>query len=373
VLAAGLFIRTLSNIHSIDLGFKRENILLFRVDARRAGYKDAALARFYAGLTERIRGVPGVVAAGLSDLPLASGYWNDTGLEIPGAPALASGKKREFSPVSVDEAFLGTLQIPVVLGRSLESRDMASPRVAVITERLAKVYFPGENPVGRRIGVDGGMPDIEIVGVARTSRYNSVKEDETPPVAYLPYTQDPKGLNQVFFEVRTAGDPLALANTMRQIVHDANPTVPVSNLTTQAAQIDQTIGQERMFASLCGCFAALALAIACVGLYGTMAYMVARRTSEIGIRVAMGAPRGGIVWMVLREAIGVAAVGLAIGLAVAWQTAHVVASFLYGVKPNDPLATIGSALVLLAAAILAGYAPAWRASRIDPMVALRHE
>jgi predicted lysophospholipase L1 biosynthesis ABC-type transport system permease subunit len=243
----------------------------------------------------------------------------------------------------------------------------------VVTDAFAKKYFPDESPLGHRMGVDDGIPDIEIVGVAQTSRYNSLKETETPPVAYLPYTQDLPGLGQVFFELRTSGDPLALASTVRQIVHDTSPVVPVSGVTTQDALIEQTIVQERTFAGLCTCFAILALLIACVGLYGTMAYMVARRTSEIGIRVALGAGKGRIVWMVLREVIVVAAIGLAIGLLVAWQTAHFVAALLYGVKPNDPLAMIGSAAALITAALLAGYAPAWRASRIDPMVALRHE
>ena len=151
------------------------------------------------------------------------------------------------------------------------------------------------------------------------------------------------------------------------------PRFRFPQITTQAATIDQTISQERTFANLCSCFALLALLIACVGLYGTMAYTVARRTGEIGIRMALGAERRGIVWMVLREVLVLAAVGLAIGLTVAWETAHFVAMFLFGMKPTDPLALAVSVAVLCAAAIAAGYAPAWRASRIDPMVALRHE
>ena len=177
----------------------------------------------------------------------------------------------------------------------------------------------------------------------------------------------------MYFEVRTAGAPLALANTVRQIVQELGPRVPVFNVTTQSAQIDQTIGQERTFAELCTCFAALALMIACVGLYGTMAYAVARRTSEIGIRMALGAERHRIIWMVLREVFALSAAGLAIGLAVAWATLKFVESFLFGMKHNDPVSIGVSALVLIAAASLAGFAPAWKASRIDPMAALRHE
>ncbi len=244
----------------------------------------------------------------------------------------------------------------------------------MVTEKFAKTYFENENPIGRQIGFGGEMrpADIEIIGVARTTRYNSLTEDP-PPVVYMPYTRSLPSLRQVFFELRTAGDPLALVNTVRQIVHQASAGVPVSNVKTQAAQIDQTISQERTFAELCTCFAILALTIACVGLYGTMAYAVARRTHEIGIRMALGAERRKIVWMVMREVLALAAVGLGIGMAAAWGTTHFVASILFGVKPNDPVAISISIAVLVAAAIMAAFTPASRASRIDPTSALRHE
>ena len=275
----------------------------------------------------------------------------------------------------VDPEFLPTMQIPVLLGRGLEERDLASPRVAVVTEAFAKKFFPNENPVGRRIGL--GKPDrpadIEIVGVARASLYNSVKEKETPPLAYVPYTQDLAGLNRVFFELRAAGDPLALVPAVRRIVHEASPNVSVAEVKTQEAQIDQMISEERTFAQLCSGFAALALAIACVGLYGTMAYTVARRTSEIGIRMALGAMRGRIVWMVLREVLAVAGVGVVAGLGAAWGTTRFVESYLFGLKQHDPVVLAGAVLVLVAAAGVAGFAPAWRAARVDPLVALRHE
>jgi ABC-type antimicrobial peptide transport system permease subunit len=177
----------------------------------------------------------------------------------------------------------------------------------------------------------------------------------------------------MFFELRTAGDPLALADQVRRIVHDASPQVPVADLTTQSRQIDATISQERIFAQLCTCFGVLALLMACVGLYGTMAYAVSRRTSEIGIRMALGAQRRRIVWMVLRQVLLLGAVGVVIGMAAVWETTAFLKSFLFGLQPNDPL-TLGAAVAILCAcAILAGYAPAWRASRIDPMAALRHE
>jgi predicted permease len=373
VVAAGLFGRTLSNLQSVELGFDREKVLLFGLNARQAGYKGASLAQFYADLLNDFRRIPGVRSAGLSQFPLAIGSWNSLSVTIPGAVP-SPGAKPETCYVPVNAEFLATMQIPVLLGRGFEERDMSSPKVAVVTEQFAKKFFAGENPVGRRIGLGSKRPaDLEIIGVAKTTLYNSIKETETPPVAYVPYTQDLGGLGRVHFELRTAGDPLALANAVRETVHRASAGVPVSDISTQAARIDQTISQERTFAYLCACFAVLALVIACVGLYGTMAYAVARRTNEIGIRMALGAERRRIVWMVLREVFALGAAGLAMGLIVAQATSKFVGSFLFGVKPNDPRSTVASVIVLLSVAFLAGYVPAWRASRIDPMAALRHE
>lgn len=374
VVGAGLFVRTLSNLHSVNLGFNREKVLLFNLDARQAGYKDAALAQFYGELLNRFRRIPGVNSAALSQSPLVSGNWRSGPIRIPGAAA-AAGEQPDTCVMAVDPEFLPTMQIPILLGRGLEERDLASPRVAVVTEAFVKKFFPHENPVGRRIGL--GKPDspanIEIVGVARASLYNSVKEKETPPLAYVPYTQNLEALNGVFFELRAAGDPLSLVSTVRKIVHEASPNVPIAEVKTQTALIDQMIGQERTFAQLCSGFAVLALMIACVGLYGTMAYTVARRTSEIGIRMALGAMRGQIVWMVLREVLAVAVAGVAVGLGAAWGTTRFVESYLYGMKQNDPAVLVGAVLVLTAAAVAAGCAPAWRAARIDPLAALRHE
>jgi macrolide transport system ATP-binding/permease protein len=374
VVAAGLFVRTLSNIHSVQLGFNRENILIFSLNARPAGYKGVALAQFYANLSDRFRDVPGVRNVTFSKFPLAAEYWNDTSLSIPGLPKTA-GEKLSTAEAEVDQSFLTTMQIPILLGRDIQQRDLESPRVAVVNEKFAKKYFANENPVGRRIGIGDskGPADIEIVGVAKNSLYNSIKETDTPTVVYVPYTQDLDGLGGIVFELRTGGDPLALVGAVRQIVRQASPTVPVSGVSTQARTIDQTISQERTFAGLCGCFAVLALLIACIGLYGSVAYSVARRTGEIGIRMALGAESRRIVWMVLREVAALAAVGLGIGLAAAYSLSRFVASFLFGMQPHDPLALSVSVLVLAAAAILAGYAPARRAARVDPMAALRHE
>ena len=373
VVGAGLFVRTVSNLHSVNVGFDRENLLLFSLDARQAGYKDAALAHFYGDLVERFRRIPGVKSAGLSQFTLVSYYWDSWAIQIPGAPVVP-GERPDTAVLTVDAGFLPTMQIPILQGRGLEERDMNSPQAVVASEALVKKYFPNQNPLGRHILLGDKDPsDVEIVGVARTSLYNSVKETETPPVVYVPYTLKLDGLNRVFFELRAAGDPLALVPAVRQMVHEASPNVPVAEVKTQAAQIDQTINEERTFAQLCSGFAALALGIACVGLYGTMAYTVARRTGEIGIRMALGAMRGRIVSMVLREVFAVTLVGAAVGLGTAWAATRFVESHLFGVKQHDPAVLVAAVLVLIAAAGAAGFAPAWRAARVDPLVALRHE
>jgi macrolide transport system ATP-binding/permease protein len=375
VASAGLFVRTLANLHSVNVGFNRENILLFGVDAAQAGYQDGALKKFYAELQRRLSSTPGVRGATMTHMPLVAGGTSSTDVVIPGLSG-TSGKRLTTSTMQIGPQFFATMQIPLLLGRPLDERDReGAPITAVVNQVFAERYFPGVSPLGRHFAFGGkdGV-DTQIVGVARTARYSSLTS-EIPPVVYLSYLQAGKNrpLVQMYFELRTAGDPLSLANTVRRIVHVVGPRVPVADVTTQSRQIDETIVQQRTFADLCTCFGVLALVMACLGLYGTMAYAVTRRTGEIGVRMALGAARRRIVWMVLREVLLLGAVGVLIGSAAVWETTTFLQSFLFGLKPNDPLTLGTTAAILIACAALAGYAPAWRASRIDPMTALRHE
>lgn len=369
LVAAGLFVRTLSNLQSVQLGFNRENLLLFQLNARQAGHRDAEIASFYSDLQERLGAIPGVRNVSLShDSLITAG--RGTPISVPGAQPDPSTRLLYIGP-----GYFTTMQIPMLLGRDIGERDQSgSQAVAVVSELFARKNFGNENPVGRHLTIAGRDPrDMEIVGVAREARYGGLKR-EVPPVVYIPYNQGSQKLvEQMVYVLRTAGNPLGYVSAVRELVHQADARVPVSSVTTQTAQIDATINQEIAFAKLCAAFAILALAIACVGLYGTMSYRVARRTNEIGIRMALGAPRGGVVWMVLRQAFVLAIVGLAIGLPAAFATSKFVESFLFGMKPNDPIAIGTAVAVLVTAAILAGYVPARRASRIDPMAALRHE
>jgi ABC-type antimicrobial peptide transport system permease subunit len=223
------------------------------------------------------------------------------------------------------------------------------------------------------MGMRGALPDLEIVGVSRDARYNSLTQDVAPTV-YLPYTTNLITLRgEMVFEVRTAGDPNAIAQAVRTAVRQKDANVPISDISTQTQRIDQSMSQERTFATLCTCFALLAVLIACVGLYGTMAYTVARRTNEIGIRLALGAQRRRVISMVLGEALAMAAVGLGIGIPATLAASRALESLLFQIKPNDPTVLTAAAAVLLVALLAAGYGPAFRASQVDPWAALRED
>jgi macrolide transport system ATP-binding/permease protein len=369
LVGAGLFVRTLTNLHSIDLGFNRENVLLFELDARKAGLKEAEIAPFYASLRERFANVPGVRAASLSESPIVEAGHGTT-INVPGKQP-----DRATRFLTVGPEFFSTMQIPILAGRENDKRDHAgTPAVALINEVFAKRNFGDENPLGRHLSVARGVyaRDVVIVGLSKNVPYGGLKH-KTPPVVYLPFDQGYPPPREMTYALRTSGDPLAFAGTVREIVRQADSRVPVMSLQTQTAEIDSTISQEIMFAQLCSAFAILALVIACVGLYGTLSYNVARRTGEIGIRMALGARRGRVVWMVMREILVIATVALLISIPVALSASKFVESFLYGMKPNDPRALTGAIAVLLIASIIAAYVPSRRASRIDPMVALRHE
>ncbi len=370
LVAAGLFVKTLSNLQSVELGFNRENVLLFELNARQAGHKVPEICTFYGDLRSRLGQIPGVRNVSLSNRDLIRAGFSITA-SLPGAEPLP-----RYRLLAVGPAFFTTMGIPILAGREiLESDRPGSPAVAVIDEQFAKTYFAGRNPLGQHLTLwkrRQAARDMQVVGVARNVRYGGLKGD-VPPIAYITYDQGYPEPDRMVFELRTAGDPLAYVNSVREIVRQADSRVPVTNVKTQAADIDETINREIVFARLCTGFAILGLTIVCVGVYGTVAYNVARRTGEIGIRIALGAQRGAVVRMILRDVLKVAAAGLTISVPAALATSRLVESFLFGMKPNDPIALSLAAAILLAAAFLAGYAPARKASRIDPMVAVRHE
>jgi macrolide transport system ATP-binding/permease protein len=369
LVTAGLFVRTLSNLHSIEVGFNRDNVLLFELNAPQAGYAVSEATAFYDDLRVRFAEIPGVRAATLSHDSLI-GAGRSLPITVNGATATGGTRILGTGP-----EFFSTMQIPLRRGRQIDERDQRERgAVAVVSDLFAHTYFRDENPIGRHIMLGGRAPrDLEIIGVVGSVRYGGLKGD-IPPVVYIAYAQvEFPPLRQMTYALRTDGDPLRYVSAVRQIVQATGPRVPVTNVKTQAAEIEQTINQEIVFARLCSAFAILALVIACVGLYGTMTYAVARRTNDIGIRVALGARRGTVVWMVLREACVLTAIGLTISVPVALGTSQLIESFLFNMKPNDPGAMIAAVAILVIAGLLAGYVPAWRASRISPMIAIRQD
>ena len=349
-------------------------MLLFQLDARKAGHRDPEITTFYGDLRKRFSEIPGVRNASLSDQSLIGAGF---GLPI-GVAGQPPGPGNRI--LTVGPAFFTTMEIPILTGRDFDERDQpGAPAVAVINEVFAKANFGDRNPLGQHLILreagegDRLARDMEMVGVSRNARYGGLTQ-KIPPVVYMPFNQGYPQPDQMVYALRTSGDPLRYVNSVREIVRQADARVPVSEVRTQAADIDQTISQEITFARLCTGLAILALVIfACVGLYGTMSHNVARRTSEIGIRMALGAPRGLVVRMVLREVLVVAPTGLAISVPTALGASRLVESFLFGMKPNDPMTVTVAVIVLLSAALLAGYFPARKAARIDPAITLRHE
>jgi predicted permease len=384
LVGAGLFVRTLSNLQNLEVGFQRENILLFKVNARQAGHRAPEIVTFYNDLKERLAAIPGVRSASMANSPLiGDGAW--------GWPVVPLGKPRpEKAPsghgsgsartatrvLGTGPGFFSTMRIPLLAGREFDERDRRGAPVAVVNEAWVKVNLGGRNPIGQHVTSFGfGMQprELEIIGLAKNARYDDLTGD-FPAVVYLPFDQSLDiPVDEMTFFLRTAGNPQAYASAVREIVHQADARIPVTGLSTQAAQIDREMSQETMFARLCTVFAMLALSIACVGLYGTTSYAVAQRTGEIGIRMALGAQRGTLVWMVLRDVLILAVLGLAISLPAALVASKLVESLLFGVQPGDPRAMAAAMAILLTAALGAGYLPARRASRIDPMTAVRHE
>jgi predicted permease len=273
----------------------------------------------------------------------------------------------------VGNSFFHTMGIPIIAGRGFTPRDTASSLpVAVINQSLAKKRFPGANPIGRRFKVDDVKPVwIEIVGICGDNRYLNLRDD-APPQFFLPYVQQPE-IGGMTYAIRTQLAPGVLAPALRSVVQHADPNLPIVDLRTQREQIADNMQMERTFAALTAGFGVLALALACVGIYGIMAYTVANRRNEIGIRMALGAQPGQVRGMILRESTWLAAVGIVAGVGAALLLTRLVKSMLYGIEPYDPATLGGGALLLLLAALAASWIPARRAARVQPMEALRHE
>jgi predicted permease len=374
LIGAGLFLQSLRNLKVTNPGFDVKNLLSFSVEPTLSRYDKPWTLDYYRRLSERLQSLPGVESNAFAVIPIVADNEWDNWVTIEGYVP-KQGETPDPHMQYCTPAFFKTLHIPVLLGRDFMAKDVeGAPKVGIVNQKFAKRYFGSASPIGRHLGMGidpGTKMDIEIVGVAGDTKYESMR-DEIPFELYIPYTQTNFVTGMTVY-VRAKGEPTGIFNMLRPAVREVDDSVPMYDLRTLDDQIEISLLTERLLATLSSVFGCLATLLAALGLYGVMAFMVARRTREIGIRMALGADSGSVVWMVMREVLALAAIGVAIGLGAAWAATRLVETQLFGIQPTDLLTMALAALGIGAVAGLAGYFPARRATGIDPMRALRWE
>jgi predicted permease len=386
LVGAGLFVRTLLNLQRVDPGFNTQNLLLFGIQPGLIGYKEEKLMQFYQQLSARLEAVPGVQAVTFSRNALLAQGASSRSVFLRDALNASPDSEGRIKPSGegyihqVRENFVETMGIPLLAGRNLGPQDDAkAPRVVVVNQTFVKTYFPNENAIGKRFTFDTSKPDdIEIVGIVKDAKYTR-QRDEIPPTVYASFRQELRAMSGATFEVRTTGDPGTVLGAIRQAVREVDSNLPLSEVRTQIEQADDTLRSERLFAKLLTLFGLLAQQLASIGLFGVMAYAVSQRTHEIGIRMALGANRGDVLKMIIRQGMTLALLGVALGLLAAYVLTKYLESWmnlsrmLFGVKVSDPLTYGAIAVLLTVVALVACYIPARRATKVDPLVALRYE
>jgi predicted permease len=379
---AGLLTQTLRNLERQQFGFETEGRMMVKINPAFAGYEPARIGALYRQLRERLSRIPGVRSVSLSLYsPLEGINWGST-ISIDGHATPPGEREFNASWDRVSPQYFETIGTRLLRGRAIEERDTpASTHVAVIDEAFARLYLKNEDPIGKHFGMETGL-DYEIVGIVANAKYHEAREP-VYPTFFLPLLQmsEKEWTNSSLarsnfirdIELRLAGHPENLEAQVRRVVAETDPNDTIMKVQSFGEQVSLNFNQDRLLARLTGIFGALALLLACVGLYGVMAYSVARRRGEIGVRIALGAARGNVIGMVLRGAFLQIGLGLAIGLPVTLAAGRALASQLYGVKSYDPLVLGCAAVVLAACALIASFLPARRAASIDPMQALRNE
>jgi predicted permease len=386
LVSAGLFIRSLRALRLLDLGLKTDNLIAFNLSPTLSGYTPVQTKQFNRQLVERVRTLPGISAMAFAQVGLLEGNEWDSSMSVEGYEPKPGENMNPYCN-AVSPEYFKTMGIPILAGRDFDSRDVryAPPpsdsanfapqyQVAIVSESYAKHYFGDRSPIGRHIGFGinpGTKTPIEIVGVVKDAKYTGVRDD-IPRTVYFAFMESDFAGSSVMY-VRTPNRPDAAFGAVRQAARDLDANIPIFNLRTLEHQIDQSLLNDRLTATLSTAFGVLATMLAVIGLYGVMAYTVARRTREIGVRMALGAVPGDVVWLVMREVLMLVGGGIVLGLVAASALGRLIASQLYGVTANDPLTIAGAAGLLLAVALLAGYLPARRATRVNPVLALRYE
>lgn len=367
VAGAVIFLQTVHNLGRVDLGFNPDRLVSFRIDPSLSGYDRARVEQIYEAVLERVRATPGISSATLMSEPLLAGTTSNTSV------TLDDGSRRDLYFNRIGPDYFTTMGIPVIAGRSIETRDRTeSPRVIVINQAAVAALFGNQSPLGRRVKLFS--VDTEIVGVVGDTKYDNVRNEKVPTM-FLPYTQTsaPLSLGGLYVVTRVSVAPAAVTEALRSVVSNVDRDVPVSRMKTQAQQVQDSLATEFAFTRLLLTFAAFALFLACIGLHGITAYTVARRTNEIGLRIALGAQRRTVLWLIVRQVVVVTAIGLALGVPLAIAAARAAGSLLYGVKPIDPVSFAVATVLMALVAGLAAYLPARRAARLEPLAALRVE